>query len=243
MKRLILVLTIVAWLLSVVMGCDQQATNVDKAGGNQNSEEQTGGVDKVEAQVIFAEDAQSALAANLHSPDVELLVDSLETWGYSYRQENSVIVTMNRYERTTSPPQGVDLKLAPDHSYNQLVGVDTLIWQVFENASYDSILHTALFTVVRDDQSGTILQELDISQPTVEVVKMGMVVGGVYVPGESGDIVVMAKYWKEALACCAACAAGCIFSGPAWPSCVLSCCAACYAYYIAIYLINWFFPD
>ena len=245
MKRIISVVMIMNWMLMMVVGCGQQST---ESYGN-NTAEVIGAIESSKPVVIEGVVRAAVLAENLTLVDVTLLADSLENWGYSYRQENSTVFVQNRYRRIVTddltgsvPVTNVVDKASPECGYyDQLVGTDTLVWQVFENPERDSSRHTTVVTLIRDGQDLTCLQEFGISESSSEILLIASVNDGMLVRADSGVLAALSDYWKEYIACCGGCAVGCALSGPGYLACVGICCAACAVGAIIMMILDWFF--
>jgi len=119
-------------------------------------------------------------------------------------------------------------KVRPDCGYyNQYVGTDTLVWQVFENSESDSSRHTALMTLMRDGQNATCLLEFGVSESNNDINLFASLDDGIMVRADSIALAKLSDYWKTYLACCGGCIAGCALSGPGYAACIGACCIAC----------------
>ncbi len=227
MKKLICGVMIAVWITALVTGCDQQTTQISRG---MIADESDAAVESLEKTQVLASDlAAEALAENLSLKAVSAFVDTLENWGYTYRQSASLLMIRDRYRRATVPEEQVVSKDRPDGTfYYEHAGSDTLIWQVFENALADSGLHTAVVTIYSEGQSRSVFMEVDVSNSNLEFVR-----GGLLQPnGELSDSIMARNLWKDysecVLACCAAAAVLCILTGPGWPACTAAACLDCY---------------
>lgn len=228
MKRLVCGAMIAVWLTSLLTtGCEQQTTQVSHgiiAADPDASEESL-----EKTQVLASDLAAEALADNLSLEVVSAFVDTLESWGYIYRQSASLVMIRERYRRATVPEDEVVNKVCPEGAFfYEHAGSDTLIWQVFENAVADSGLHTAVLTICSEGESQSVFMEGDVSTSNLQFVR-----GGILQPnGELSDSVMARDLWKDysecVLACCAAAAVLCLLTGPGWPACTAAACLDCY---------------
>lgn len=240
MKRVISGMMIMVWILTTVSGCDQNSTEIMRSDTTQASST----VDSDKVSMLEGEVRAAVLAENLLVPNVASFVDTLTNWGYAYRQINSLVFVQNHYGRVMLPPTGVTDKAVPDCSYITLLSADTLVWQVFENAAGDSTLHTAVLSAYRDGEVQSAFLEIDVASPELEFVRGGMLTTG----GEVIDGQYARGLWHDysvcLMACCAACAIGCLLSGPGWPACTAACCVDCFPvcaiHTMIAAIIDWF---
>ena len=246
MKKLISVLTLASWLMSVLVGCNSESVISDDNTGAATTAVST----EQSSKVISGTDpvAQAILSSNLEDENVAAAADTLTASGYLYRSQESLVMIVESYEwkNIAGQIENSDFSAAknsPGAGWQKVLSkADTLVWQVFENAQFDSSKHTTIATAYHDGLKGTILMELDISNPQPEVLTARRATDGVLLQDDGTTKAAMNRM-KEAIACCAACAAGCILSGPGYAACVTACCFACVAYALVMSILDYFWPD
>ncbi len=232
MKRAVSWIMIVIWTLTIVVGCQQKSTEIRSDDLAATSEIET--TDK--ATMLDGAPLATALTGNLLLPSVAAFVDTMQNWGYTYRQGNSIVVTHDRYRSVFVEELGDDVpatkaldKERPSCGYfSQFAGSDTLVWQVFENPAYDSSIHTAVISAYRDGRVNSAFIEVDLSAGVPSFIRGGMLTGD----GEVVDSVFAKTAWEDYSICVGACCAtamiACILSGPGWPACAAAGCLDCY---------------
>jgi hypothetical protein len=230
MRRLISWAMIVVYVTTLISGCGLQEPQ-----GNRIVDNAVQQATPEEHKILIEDNAEKhvILMANLELTDVVLLRDTLEAEGYAYRETNSIVMIQNNYESVWREDfeevanDEASLKPGPNGAYTyNLVSADTVVWQVFENAVYDSSLHTGVITLCHSGQNLTVLAELDVSTPEGALLRSAQIVGGAYTPN-GPETQGVKDILKCIHGCCNACDYLCVLLGPIIPECKSLCCAAC----------------
>jgi hypothetical protein len=100
---------------------------------------------------------------------------------------------------------------------------DTVVWQVFENAAFDSSKHTAVITGYRNGRTASIFVEANVSAENPTLIR-GMVLGD---SGSTMNDPAALGFWGDLASCLvvatARCAIKCLFGGPAYLQCLAVC--------------------
>jgi hypothetical protein len=227
MKRIVSGLMVVVFTITMIAGCNQSplAVNADLKQTTTNSDN--------EAQRAWILDdgsaKQSLLNTNMTSPKVAAFVDTLASWGYSYRPQNSMVMIATFFDEASSADAPALQKNRADSTKgNKWADQDTVIWQVFENAAFDSSKHTAVVTGCRGGKMASIFVEIDVSNDSLNLIR-GWVLGDSSSVSPEQFSGIWGDYGKCVTLCCAAAAVLCILSGHGWIACWTTGCLTCYA--------------
>ncbi|MCX6832144.1 MAG: hypothetical protein NT028_08440 [candidate division Zixibacteria bacterium] len=225
MKRIVTGLVMAVYVLTMIAGCNQAPST-----GNSDLKQTTGNSDHEAQKAWVLEDGsakQNLLNANLTSPQVAAFADTLARWGYSYRPQNSMVMIATVLDAASSADIPNLQKMYPDSvPKNRLAKPDTVVWQVFENAAFDSSKHTAVITDYRDGKKASIFVEVDVSTDSLNLIRGWVLGDSTMTPPQFNKL--WQDYGKCVLVCCSACAVYCLFSGPGWVACWCTCCIGCY---------------
>ncbi len=222
MKKIISGIMIVVWLATLVGGC-QSGNQVP----NKVAEPQSSAIESGNSKIMVdpSQEKHSILMANLALPAVANFTDTLEAQGYGYRENNSVILIENHYDdewRDAVQPANTDqsLKRSPNR---RIIGADTLVWQVFENAALDSSKHTAIITGYHEGQVKSVFVEANVTVENHSLIR-GMVLDG---NGSTMDDPLVFGFWTNWGTCVAVATARCLvtcgLSGPLYLHCLAGC--------------------
>jgi hypothetical protein len=221
---------IVVWLATIVTGCGEspKAAHNDINQSTENSDS-----DSHKAWMVEDESArQSVLSQNLILPQVAAFADTLASWGYSYREQNSLVIVGDPSEppfAETTPSGSVPRKVRPDAPIPETpVVLDTVVWQVFENATSDSSIHTAIITGYHGGEAKSIFVEIDVSTDSLNLIRGTVLSDSGATWNDPMVLGLWDGYSKCVTACCVGCAIRCVFMGPGWAACWALCCANCY---------------
>jgi hypothetical protein len=222
MKRIVTGLVMAVYVLTMIAGCNQAPST-----GNSDLKQTTGNSDNEAQKAWVVEDGAvklSLLNANMTSPQVAAFADTLASWGYSYRPQNSMVMIATVLEAASSADIPNLQKMYPDSvPKNLLAKQDTVVWQVFENAAFDSSKHTAVITGYRNGRTASIFVEIDVSTENPTLIR-GMVLDD---SGSTTNDSLVYSFWSNLGTCMALqtlkCAFRCLFSGPAYLQCLAGC--------------------
>ena len=239
MKHGWLPLTVLVVLIGLAGGCDR-----DGLTGNHDRTDNDNVACREIVRAVTTDDPghDSVLTANMALPNVAAAGAFLAAEGYAHRPSNAIVLIRERWEVKVYCSDDTTRRVArptpepvPD-SCRRLLGVDTLVWQVFENPDYDSLYHTAVVTAYVDNPPLTEFIELkdsiSLADTLVTVARHGPVINGtVYLENPPGPPAPQPWDWFDLLMCIRnghkACEVFCIIfhPGPAYFSCVVNCSA------------------
>jgi hypothetical protein len=241
MKRIVSGLMMAVYVLTMVAGCNQAPST-----GNGDLEQTAGNSDDEAQKTWVLEDGsakQSLLNANIMSPQVAAFADTLASWEYSYRPQNSVVMIATIFDEASSADIPNLPKKYPDYPdsvrKNLLAEQDTVVWQVFENAVFDSSKHTAVITGYHNGSTASIFVEVDVTTGNPTLIRGGVLSDS----GWTIDEPLVLGFWGDLgscmLAATARCAIKCLFGGPAYLQCLAGCEAWAASYCTVAAVFRW----